>query len=173
MDNWVTVARYTTLTDADMSRSRLQAAGIEVWIEGEHSASTLVLGMAYSQVKVPAEQAEEARRILESLDVEDEEAETETSSEDSPIQDSAWVEVAQCSSLCEADIICSRLRADGIDARVEDECSMVMGYWLIGQMTALPIIIVPTDQATDALEILNALEDSNDLDNCIESDDLR
>ena len=172
MDQWVTVAKYMSLTDVDLARGRLQSAGIEVWIEGEQSAAVHVLGMPYSQVKVPAEQAEEACRILESLDVEPEEVDVEAG-EVPASEDLTWVEVAQCSSLSEADIICSRLRSDGLDARVENECSMVLGSGAVGRMADLPIVIVPTEQATDAIEILSALEESDDMDNGIELEDLR
>ena len=174
MNNWVTVARYSALADVDMARGRLQAAGIEAWIEGEQSASSNVLGMPYTRLKVPEAQAEEACRVLESLNVEVENEEVDTEADEVPAaQDLAWVKVAQCSSLCEADLICSRLRADGLDARIEDECSMILGTWAVGQMTQPPTVSVPANQAAEAFEILDALENSDELEEDDETDDSR
>ena len=172
MENWVTIARYSALADVDMAQGRLQAAGIEAWIEGEQSAAANVLGMPYTRLKVPEAQAEEACRILESLEGANEEVDTEAD-EVPAVQDLTWVEVVQCSSLSEADIICSRLRSDGLDARVEDECSMILGSGGVGRMADLPIVIVPTDQAADAFEILDALENSDELEEDDETDDPR
>jgi hypothetical protein len=65
----ITVARCSTVDEAMMLRALLEASGIEVFIPDELTASVVphhFITRSGVRVQVPDEQAEEARRILES-----------------------------------------------------------------------------------------------------------
>jgi hypothetical protein len=65
----ITVARCSTVDEAMMLRALLEASGIEVFIPDELTASVVphhFITKSGVRVQVADEQAEEARRILES-----------------------------------------------------------------------------------------------------------
>ncbi len=62
----VTVARFTEPLEADMARLRLQSAGIEVFLTGEH-ARILEPGLGDLRLQVAAEDETDALAILADL----------------------------------------------------------------------------------------------------------
>ena len=59
----VTVARFTEPIEADMARLRLQSAGIEVFLSGEH-ARLLEPGLGDLRLQVASADEADARAIL-------------------------------------------------------------------------------------------------------------
>ncbi len=65
-DKVVTVARFSDSVDAHLAQMRLDSNGIESVIVGEESASTFSLPqLAFIELRVAGEQADEAVKILE------------------------------------------------------------------------------------------------------------
>ncbi len=63
MEEVVTVADFSEPLEAEMARGRLESAGIQVFLAGEN-ARILEPGLAPLRLQVAAEDAEDARAIL-------------------------------------------------------------------------------------------------------------
>ena len=63
MDEVITVGDFTEPLEAEMARGRLESAGIEVYLAGEH-ARILEPGLAPLRLQVAAKDADDARAIL-------------------------------------------------------------------------------------------------------------
>jgi hypothetical protein len=66
-DELVTVATFPEPMEANMARSALEAAGIEVFLRGE-MANSMVPVAFESQLQVRSTDEAEARKLLESMD---------------------------------------------------------------------------------------------------------
>lgn len=66
----VVIFRTFDLAEAQLVRSRLEGAGINAEVAHENSAAILDVGVGGARIVVPAEQAEEARALLEAVDPE-------------------------------------------------------------------------------------------------------
>lgn len=64
MSDIVTIARFTEPLEAEMTRLRLQSAGIETFLSGEN-AGIMEPGLGPLQLQVCAEDEPDARAILE------------------------------------------------------------------------------------------------------------
>ena len=71
-----------------------------------------------------------------------------------------WIEVAKCSSLTEADIICGRLQAEGINVYFKNEYSAAIGMLGFPGMCSgeFSLLTVPVEQAEKAFAILNEMQ---------------
>ena len=61
----VVIFRTFDLAEAQLLRSRLEGAGMDAQVAHENSAAILDVGVGGVRIVVPAEQAEEARALLE------------------------------------------------------------------------------------------------------------
>ena len=63
MEEIVTVASFTEPLEAEMARSRLESAGVEVFLSGEN-ARIMEPGLGPLRLQVAAKDAEDARALL-------------------------------------------------------------------------------------------------------------
>lgn len=63
----VVVFRSFDLAEAQLIKSRLEGAGLDAEVAHEHSAANLDVAVGGVRVVVPAEQADEARALVQSL----------------------------------------------------------------------------------------------------------
>jgi hypothetical protein len=67
----VTVYRALNAAEAQLIRSRLEAAGLNAEVVNENAAQDLGIGVMSILVQVPDSEAEEAREIIKTTDVTD------------------------------------------------------------------------------------------------------
>ena len=189
MREWIAIAHVASLEDANLMKSRLQASGIDIWFDGEVSADIAPGGRSRITVMVPEDQVEEAHHLLDVVDEDSDDA-AENGAIDETLSDEAyvsteadeegqadpdprerWVTVAQYPMLNEADIVCGRLQAEGLHARIKDEYVMVLGAPMAHSIMAAvaanafsvlpdstPSVIVPAAQAEKAIAMIRAME---------------
>ncbi len=67
----VVVFRTFDLAEAQLIKSRLEGAGISAEVTHEHSAANLDVAVGGARVVVAADQAEEARALVQSLNADE------------------------------------------------------------------------------------------------------
>jgi len=79
-DDLVTIATFPEPMEANMARSALEAAGMDVFLQGE-TANSMIPVAFVSQLQVRARDEAEARKLLDALDNAPESLQTVTAAE--------------------------------------------------------------------------------------------
>lgn len=161
MNAFTVISEYADLVEADMACQGLRAAGFDASILDEAANRYLMQWtgaiVVRARVQVPTEQAEEAAAYLQRVETGEAAKEAEASFNEE--RSAQWAAVAQFDGIGEADIACSRMRAEGIDAWVSDDFCSFMGVNEPLSSKRRLLLNVPTERFQEASAILQAIEE--------------
>lgn len=161
MSSLTTVGEFLSINEADMACQRLQTEGYDASLVNEHWGPCVGAGPSGIPVlvQVPTDQAEDARDLLANLEGEAPMGEAEIVV--AAPGDVDWVVVAHPDTIAEADIVCSRLRAEGIDAWLSDDICSFMGVDEPLSSKRRLLVNVPSDCLREAAALLGAIEEGD------------
>jgi hypothetical protein len=157
LSTFTTIAEFPDLAEADIACQRLLAEGFDASLLHDIANQYARFpGVVPVRLQVPTNQVEDALNILqmaeegELAEEVDEAAETQG--------DEEWAVVARFQDIGEADIACSRLRAEGFDAWLSDDTCSFMGVNESLSSKRRLLVSVPRSSLQEAAGLLAAIE---------------